>query len=77
MARHGRKNSLKPNQSAEEVIALRQILRNLNLLPQLAENEQEVATTIYDEPLIAAVKSFQAAHGLKLTVLLVDRRVIG
>lgn len=59
------KNSLKPNQSAEEVIALRQILRNLNLLPQLAENEQEVATTIYDESLIAAVKSFQAAHGLE------------
>ncbi|MEQ4923908.1 L,D-transpeptidase [Proteus hauseri] len=58
-------NSLKPNQSAEEVIALRQILRNLKLLPELGANEQEIATTVYDASLVAAVKLFQAAHGLE------------
>lgn len=58
-------SSLKPNQSAEEVVALRQILRNLKLLPELGANEQEIATTVYDASLVAAVKLFQAAHGLE------------
>ncbi|WYX00278.1 L,D-transpeptidase [Proteus vulgaris] len=57
--------SLKPNQSSEEVLALRQILRHLKLIPELAENEQEIATTVYDAPLISAVKVFQTAHGLE------------
>lgn len=57
--------SLKPNQSSEEVLALRQILRHLKLIPELAENEQEIATTVYDAPLVAAVKLFQTAHGLE------------
>ncbi|WP_193014209.1 MULTISPECIES: L,D-transpeptidase [Gammaproteobacteria] len=57
--------SLKPNQSSEEVLALRQILRHLKLIPELAENEQEIATTVYDAPLITAVKVFQTAHGLE------------
>ncbi|WP_109391320.1 L,D-transpeptidase [Proteus cibi] len=57
--------SLKPNQSSQEVIPLRQILRNLKLIPELAANEQEVVTTVYDAPLVAAVKLFQTAHGLE------------
>lgn len=57
--------SLKPNQSSQEVIPLRQILRNLKLIPELAANEQEIATTVYDPSLVAAVKLFQTAHGLE------------
>lgn len=57
--------SLKPNQSSQEVIPLRQILRNLKLIPELEANEQEIATTVYDAPLVAAVKLFQTAHGLE------------
>lgn len=57
--------SLKPNQSSQEVIPLRQILRNLKLIPELEANEQEIATTLYDAPLVAAVKLFQTAHGLE------------
>lgn len=57
--------SLKPNQSSQEVVPLRQILRNLKLIPELAANEQEIATTVYDAPLVAAVKLFQTAHGLE------------
>ncbi|QGW02541.1 L,D-transpeptidase [Proteus terrae subsp. cibarius] len=57
--------SLKPNQSSQEVIPLRQILRNLKLIPELDANEQEIATTLYDAPLVAAVKLFQTAHGLE------------
>ncbi|QPB79030.1 L,D-transpeptidase [Proteus sp. GOKU] len=57
--------SLKPNQSSQEVVPLRQILRNLKLIPELAANEQEMATTVYDAPLVAAVKLFQTAHGLE------------
>ncbi|MBG3129557.1 L,D-transpeptidase [Proteus mirabilis] len=57
--------SLKPNQSSQEVIPLRQILRNLKLIPELAANEQEIATTVYDASLVAAVKLFQTAHGLE------------
>ncbi|WP_109849916.1 L,D-transpeptidase [Proteus sp. CA142267] len=57
--------SLKPNQSSQEVVPLRQILRNLRLIPELAANEQEIATTVYDAPLVAAVKLFQTAHGLE------------
>lgn len=57
--------SLKPNQSSQEVVPLRQILRNLKLIPELAANEQEIVTTVYDAPLVAAVKLFQTAHGLE------------
>lgn len=57
--------SLKPNQSSQEVVPLRQILRNLKLIPELEANEQEIATTVYDAPLVAAVKLFQTAHGLE------------
>lgn len=57
--------SLKPNQSSQEVVPLRQILRNLKLIPELAANEQEIATTVYDASLVAAVKLFQTAHGLE------------
>ncbi|KGA59809.1 L,D-transpeptidase [Proteus vulgaris] len=57
--------SLKPNQSSQEVVPLRQILRYLKLIPELAENEQEIATIVYDAPLITAVKLFQTAHGLE------------
>lgn len=57
--------SLKPNQSSQEVIPLRQILRNLKLIPELEANEQEIATTLYDAPLVVAVKLFQTAHGLE------------
>ncbi len=57
--------SLKPNQSSQEVVPLRQILRHLKLIPELTANEQEIATTVYDAPLVAAVKLFQTAHGLE------------
>ncbi|WP_099074988.1 L,D-transpeptidase [Proteus alimentorum] len=57
--------SLKPNQSSQEVVPLRRILRHLKLIPELTANEQEIATTVYDAPLVAAVKLFQTAHGLE------------
>lgn len=56
--------SLKPNQSSDEVTALREILRKLKLLPELADNELEISSTVYDVSLIDAVKIFQTAHGL-------------
>lgn len=56
--------SLKPNQSSDEVTALREILRKLKLLPELADNEQDISSIVYDVSLVDAVKSFQTAHGL-------------
>lgn len=58
-------NSLKPNQSAEEVIALKQILGNLALLPNISEDELTATDTLYNGQLVDAVKIFQTAHGLE------------
>ncbi|BET96386.1 L,D-transpeptidase [Xenorhabdus sp. TCT-1] len=55
------KGTLKPGQSSESVIALRKILAHSGMLDLSATKSDN---RVYDKELIAAVKHFQAQHGL-------------
>lgn len=54
--------TLRPGESHESVIALREILHRFKLI---SANDMMSANPVYDQTLVAAVKQFQAQHGLE------------